>query len=167
MRWNTGQLAHAKNCEQASKLPLTQIVCHSVKPRDPFELPEDLLRQLEAIERSANELSPMGLARSAFEDEFIPIKLRPLSPSRHALIAELRGATREASRVRILTIVLLTIGTLLAAAGAIFLQLEYFWLSIVILAVSGGLVGLGGVAAYQANERIQYLNQELDKSESA
>lgn len=133
---------------------------------DPI-LPIDLERQLEAIERSANILPPHVLVEDVFDLPPVPRRARRNSPHRHALSSELRRSLREAERVRRLGIVMILVGVLVLALGALFIKLGHGAAGTVGILVGGALVGFSAVSLYKAAGRVQDAELALEELDGA
>ncbi len=130
---------------------------------DETPLPADLLQQLDSIEREANGMTVRALVEEVYDFPPIPRATAPNTPALHALHTELRGATREATRVRDVSLWVIVVGLGLCAVGIAGLRLDYVWIGLGALIASGFLIGFSAVALYKANERAQEASRELER----
>ena len=130
-------------------------------PDDP-QLPLDLERQLDAIERSANILPPHVLVENVFDLPPVPRRTHRNSPLRHALTSELRRTLREAERVRRLGLLFILVGLLATTFGALLLRLDYPIAGVAAVSVGGILVGFSAVSLYKATQRVHGAEDALE-----
>lgn len=134
-----------------------------MKPEESREIPADLARQLDAIERSANILPPHVLVESVFDLPPVPRRGVVNTPARHGLTTELRRSVREARRVRRLGLIAIALGLALAVLGSAALRLGSGLAGAAAVAVGGGLFGFALVSLYQANARAQAAQRTMDE----
>ena len=137
-----------------------------MKPNESQEIPADLARQLDAIERSANILPPHVLVESVFDLPAVPRRGAVNTPARHGLSTELRRSLREARRVRHIGLLAIAAGVLLATLGYVGMRLDAALYGIGLLCVSGALLGFACVSLYQANARVRAAEAALDRVDS-
>ena len=135
-----------------------------MKPEESQEIPADLARQLDAIERSANILPPHVLVEAVFDLPAVPRRGVINTPSRHGLTTELHRSLREARRVRHLGVLAVAVAVLLTVGGFLALRLDAVALGLAVLCVSGALLGFAAVSLYRANARVQDAESSLEQT---
>ncbi len=108
-------------------------------------------------------MSAGALVKEAFDLPAVPRRPLPNTPALHAFRTQLRGASREAVRVRDVSLWVIVIGLGLAGIGIAVLRLEFVWVGLLALIASGFVIGFSAIALYKANERVQDAARQLER----